>query len=69
MNLLKCKHLYLSSKILNAGNSIKSLNPTRGPRRVLEHLGYEELAERYVKPTGRKLVSTPLERMVYAEKL
>ena len=36
---------------------------------VLEHLGYEELAERYVKPTGRKLLSTPLERMVYAEKL
>ncbi len=23
--------------------------------RVLEHLGYEELAERYVKPTRRKL--------------
>jgi methyltransferase (TIGR00027 family) len=37
--------------------------------RELEHLGYEELAERYVKPTGRKLLSTPLERMVYAEKL
>jgi len=37
--------------------------------RVLEHLGYEELAERYVKPTGRKLVSMALERMVYAEKL
>ena len=37
--------------------------------RVLEHLGYEELAERYVKPTGRKLLSMALERMVYAEKL
>ena len=37
--------------------------------RVLEHLGYEELAERYVKPTGRKLVSLALERVVYAEKL
>jgi len=37
--------------------------------RVLEHLGYEELAERYVKPTGRKLASMPLERMIYAEKL
>lgn len=35
---------------------------------VLEHLGYDELAERYVKPTGRKLLSTLLERMVYAEK-
>jgi methyltransferase (TIGR00027 family) len=37
--------------------------------RVLEHLSYEELAERYVKPTGRKLESMALERMVYAEKL
>jgi len=37
--------------------------------RVLEHLGYEELAERYVKPTGRKLESMALERVVYAEKV
>ena len=37
--------------------------------RVLEHVGYEELAERYVKPTGRKLVSMALERVIYAEKL
>ena len=37
--------------------------------RVLEHLGYEELAERYIKPTGRKLESMLLERIVYAEKL
>jgi methyltransferase (TIGR00027 family) len=37
--------------------------------RVIEHLGYEELSERYVKPTGRELVATPIERMVYAEKL
>ncbi len=36
---------------------------------VLEHLGYEELAEMYVKPTGRKLESLALERVVYAEKL
>ena len=37
--------------------------------RVVEHLGYEELAERYVKPTGRELASMQIERMVYAEKL
>ena len=37
--------------------------------RVLEHLGYQELAEVYVKPTGRKLESLALERVVYAEKL
>lgn len=37
--------------------------------RMLEHLGYGELAELYVKPTDRKLLSTPLERIVLAEKL
>ncbi|MBE0644803.1 MAG: hypothetical protein IH600_12035 [Bacteroidetes bacterium] len=26
-------------------------------------------AERYVRPTGRELLSTPLERMVYAERV
>jgi methyltransferase (TIGR00027 family) len=37
--------------------------------RVAEHLGYEELHERYVKPTGRQLGVMLIERMVYAEKL
>jgi methyltransferase (TIGR00027 family) len=37
--------------------------------RVLEHLGYDELAEAYVKPTGRKLGATTVERLVYVEKL
>ena len=37
--------------------------------RMVEHLGYEELAERYVKPTGRELASMLIERIVYAEKL
>ena len=36
--------------------------------RVLEHLGYDELNERYVKPTGRNLLSMAIERIVYAEK-
>jgi len=36
--------------------------------RVRENLGYDELAEIYVKPTGRKLLSTPLERTVLAQK-
>ncbi|AKB80430.1 hypothetical protein MSHOH_3947 [Methanosarcina horonobensis HB-1 = JCM 15518] len=35
---------------------------------VVEHVGYEELAERYVRLTGRELASTPIERIVYAEK-
>jgi O-methyltransferase involved in polyketide biosynthesis len=37
--------------------------------RVIEHRGYEDLTVRYVKPTGRVLVSMPIERLVYAEKL
>ncbi len=36
--------------------------------RVVEHLGYDELAEKYVKPIDRVSVSMPIERMVYAEK-
>ena len=37
--------------------------------RVLEHLDYEELGERNVKPTGRELQSMAIERMVFAEKV
>jgi methyltransferase (TIGR00027 family) len=36
--------------------------------RLVEHVGYEDLAEPYVKPTGRALLSTPVERIAYAEK-
>jgi methyltransferase (TIGR00027 family) len=36
--------------------------------RVVEHLGYDELGERYVRPTGRELQSMAIERMVLAEK-
>lgn len=35
----------------------------------IEDVGYDEIAEKYIKPTGRILASTPIERMVYAEKL
>lgn len=36
--------------------------------RVVEHLDYDELCERYVTPTGRKLQSMAIERIVLAEK-
>ena len=35
---------------------------------VLEHLSYEEIAARYVKPGRGELETTNLERIVYAEK-
>jgi methyltransferase (TIGR00027 family) len=37
--------------------------------RIIEDIGYDEMAEKYIKPTGRKLSSLPIERMIYAEKL
>lgn len=37
--------------------------------RIIEHLGYDELAELYVKPIGRELPTMAIERMVYAEKV
>jgi methyltransferase (TIGR00027 family) len=36
---------------------------------LMEDVSYEELAERYVKPTVRVLASSPIERIVYAEKV
>lgn len=36
---------------------------------LIEDVDYNELAGRYMKPTGRILASTPVERIVYAEKL
>lgn len=37
--------------------------------RLIEDLSYQELDDRYVKPTGRKLSLMEIERVVYAEKL
>jgi methyltransferase (TIGR00027 family) len=37
--------------------------------RVAEDVGYDELASRFMDASGRKLTSTPVERMVYAEKI
>jgi methyltransferase (TIGR00027 family) len=37
--------------------------------RVVEHLGYDDLDARYVRPTGRILQSMAIERMVLAEKV
>ena len=36
---------------------------------IREHIGYDTLAERYIKPTGRDLGPMLIERLVYAEKL
>jgi O-methyltransferase involved in polyketide biosynthesis len=37
--------------------------------RILEDVGYDELADKYIVPTGRRLAATPVERIVYAEKV
>lgn len=36
---------------------------------IIEDIGYDELADKYILPTGRRLGSTPVERMVYAKKV
>ena len=37
--------------------------------RLVEDIGYDALAERYVKPTRRELPAMSIERMVYTEKV
>ena len=37
--------------------------------RIIEDVGYDELAGKYIEPTGRRIASTPVERMVYAERV
>ena len=37
--------------------------------RVIEDVSYDELEERYIGPTGRRLSSTPVERIVYADRM
>jgi len=72
--LYGAEYLY-RTMVLREGGFLFGLEPQLVPDflgrhgwRVLEQLGYEELADRYVKPTMRELQSTPLERMVFAEK-
>lgn len=36
--------------------------------KVIEDRGYDELAGKYLEPLGRRINSTPVERMVFAEK-
>lgn len=36
--------------------------------RIIEDVGYDELAAKYIGPTGRQLRSTPVERIVCAER-
>ena len=64
------KQMLLKDKIWLFGIDPENVDDFLGEYgwRVLEHLSYEELGERYVKPTGRELKSMAIERIVYAEK-
>jgi len=55
---------------------LSAMNPKTVPEflkgygwKLIEDVGYDEMAEKYIGPTGRTLTSTPVERMVYAEKI
>lgn len=37
--------------------------------KLIEDVGGADLARKYVKPTGRNFASTPIERMIFAEKI
>ena len=64
------KKMLLKDKIWFFGFDPENINDFLGKSgwRGLEHLGYDELGERYVKPTGRDLQHMAIERIVYAEK-
>jgi len=64
------KQMLLKDKIWLFGIDPENVDDFLGEYgwRILEHLSYEELGERYVKPTGRELKSMAIERIVYAEK-
>jgi methyltransferase (TIGR00027 family) len=64
------KQMLVKDKIWLFGIDPENINDFLGEYgwQVLEHLGYDELGERYVKPTGRDLQYMAIERIVYAEK-
>jgi methyltransferase (TIGR00027 family) len=65
------KQMLVKDKIWLFGIDPENVDDLLGENgwRALEHLGYDELCERYVKPTGRDLRSMAIERIVYAEKV
>ncbi len=55
---------------------IFGMNPRDSPHflkeygyKIIEDIGAENLEEKYVRPTGRSLASTPIERIIYIEKV
>ena len=55
---------------------IFGMNPAEWPEflkeydyKIIEDISAEDLIEKYVKPTGRNLKSTPIERIIFAEKI
>jgi methyltransferase (TIGR00027 family) len=62
---------YVTSQIWTLGLEPEGLAHFLGDYgwRLLEDVGYHELAERYVTPTGRALDTTAVERIAHAEKM
>lgn len=55
---------------------IFGMNPEEWPQflrgynyKIVEDIEIKELEDRYVHPTGRNLASTPIERIIFAEKI
>lgn len=70
-----CKRLYNRYVIKNK-MWIFGMNPEEWPDfldhyswKLIEDIDFRELHDKYISPTGRKLASTPIERLIYAEKI
>ncbi len=63
-------------RFVETGTWIFGMDPEAWPQflkeygwRIIEDVGADDLEERYVKPTGRTFASTPIERLIFAEKI
>lgn len=70
-----CEKLY-NKYVIKDKSWIFGLNPDKWPEllsqygwRVVEDIDYERLNCKYIIPSGRTLISSPVERVIYAEKL
>ncbi len=80
-DFLDGRQMYGSERLFNKyANKDKiwifGMNPENWPDflsqfswKIIEDISFRELDERYIRPAGRNLASTPIERLIYAEKL
>lgn len=79
-DFIEGKYIYglddLYKNMVKTGTWIFGMEPEEWPQflesygwKMLEEMGAEEASEMYVKPTGRLFKTTPIERIIFAEKV